>query len=136
MNKILLTAASALVIGNPQSFKSIKNSFYEMGSVKPDYMLFSVPNQKIDYSGIYKCSSGDMIRLNSDGTGKFIMSYISDEVVMVNWYVSGSSISLSPTDEIQKYSIFPQHVNIVNDNQGKISLSHRTVGPTFVYVKI
>jgi hypothetical protein len=124
-SKILLSFFPLILVLNLYQYKTIKSEF-------DNYDI----KRKIDYSGVYKCSSGDIIRLNSDGTGKFIMSYISEEVVEIRWYVEGLSISLSPTDEIQKYSIFPQHVNIVKDNQGKISLSHRTMGPTFVYVKI
>jgi hypothetical protein len=41
---------------------------------------------------------------------------------------------MSPTDEEQKYMIMPQNMTFSTSN-GKSILSHRTMGPTFVYIK-
>ena len=74
------------------------------------------------------------LMLNSDGTGKFLISYVSDEVVSIKWSEYDNSISMSPTDEEQKYMIMPQNMTFSISN-GKSILSHRTMGPTFVYIK-
>ncbi len=85
-------------------------------------------------AGVYKCSDEDLIRFNSDGSGKFYISYITDEVVPFNWSASDNSISISPSDVEQRYSIMPIYMDYSITN-GIPRLSHRTVGPTFIYSK-
>ena len=59
--------------------------------------------QNTKFEGIFRCSNEDIVRLNSDGTGKFLISYLSDEVVPFKWSENDNSISISPSDEEQKY---------------------------------
>lgn len=91
-------------------------------------------NQPLSYyAGIYS-NGQDLIRLNSNGTGVFYMDYISSETVAVKWSVYKNKISLDPTDSEQKYLVFSQYVdfNIIN---GRSTLSHSTMGGTFIYEK-
>ena len=97
-------------------------------------LVFSSFGQTSKFAGVYRCSNEDIVRLNSDGTGKFLISYVSDEVVSIKWSEYDNSISMSPTDEEQKYMIMPQNMTFSISN-GKSILSHRTMGPTFVYIK-
>jgi hypothetical protein len=90
--------------------------------------------QNTKSEGFYRCSNKDIIRLNSDGTGKFLISYLSDEVVPFKWAENNNSISISPSDEEEKYLIMPQNMTYSISN-GKCILSHRTMGPTFIYIK-
>lgn len=91
-------------------------------------------NQPLSYyAGIYS-NGQDLIRLNANGTGVFYMDYISSETVAVKWSVYKNKISLDPTDSEQKYLIFSQYLdfNIIN---GRSTLSHSTMGGTFIYEK-
>jgi len=97
-------------------------------------LVFSSFGQTSKFAGVYRCSNEDIVRLNSDGTGKFLISYVSDEVVSIKWSEYDNSISMSPTDEEQKYMIMQQNMTFSISN-GKSILSHRTMGPTFVYIK-
>lgn len=90
--------------------------------------------QNTKFEGIFRCSNEDIVRLNADGTGKFLISYLSVEVVPFRWSENDNSISISPSDEEQKYLIMPQNMTFSISN-GKSILSHRTMGPTFIYVK-
>ena len=90
--------------------------------------------QNTKFEGIFRCSNEDIVRLNADGTGKFLISYLSDEVVPFRWSENDNSISISPSDEEQKYLIMPQNMTFSISN-GKSILSHRTMGPTFIYIR-
>jgi hypothetical protein len=91
-------------------------------------------NQPLSYYAGYYSNGQDIIKLNANGTGVFYMDYISSETVAVNWSVYKNSISLSPSDEQQKYYIFTQNLSFKVIN-GKNTLSHTTMGGTFVYEK-
>ena len=90
--------------------------------------------QSTKFEGIFRCSNEDIVRLNADGTGKFLISYLSDEVVPFRWSENDNSISISPSDEEQKYLIMPQNMTYSISN-GRRVLSHRTMGPTFIYIR-
>ena len=90
--------------------------------------------QSSEFAGVYICSDEDMVRLNSDGTGKFYISYVSDKVVPINWEEYEGIISMYINDEELKYYIMAQYMTFSEVN-GKKILSHQTMGPTFIYVK-
>ena len=110
--------------------------------MKKTFLIFSIFiltfitsfGQSTKFEGIFRCSNEDIVRLNSDGTGKFLISYLSDEVVPFRWSENDNSISISPSDEEQKYLIMPQNMTFSISN-GKSILSHRTMGPTFIYIR-
>jgi len=72
--------------------------------------------QSTSLTGLYKCSSEDLIRLNSDGTGN--ISITSEVPSELRYEMQPIYLTLN--------------VRIVN---GKIAFEHYTPGPTFLYVK-
>ena len=92
-------------------------------------------------SGLYKCSSVDLVRLNSDGTGKMAMSYKFDGIRSFTWEYDDydeviSIAAVLPPPGMSKYEIQPifldLYVKVANE---KIVFEHYTSGPTFLYVK-
>ncbi|MFM7662402.1 MAG: hypothetical protein ACKO6A_07035 [Bacteroidota bacterium] len=75
-----------------------------------------------------------MVRLNPDGTGKFYISYVSDNVVPIKWEEYEGKISMYINDEELKYYVMSQYMTYSEVN-GKSILSHQTMGPTFIYIK-
>ena len=119
-----------------------RSNYIKLTIMKKIFLTFSIFiltiitsfGQSTKFEGIFRCSNEDIVRLNSDGTGKFLISYLSDEVVPFRWSENDNSISISPSDEEQKYLIMPQNMTFSISN-GKSILSHRTMGPTFIYIR-
>jgi hypothetical protein len=96
-------------------------------------------SQSSKYAGLYKCSDEDIIRLNSNGTGRFIISYVSDEFIEFKWEYNEQrqtiTLDLQLTEE-QKWKIAIRYLTLDYElRNGKQTLSHSTSGPTFLYVK-
>jgi hypothetical protein len=95
--------------------------------------------QSTSLTGLYKCSSEDLIRLNSDGTGKMAMSYQFDGVRSFTWEYDGDDETISITSEVPselRYEMQPIYMTLnVRMVNGKIAFEHYTPGPTFLYVK-
>ena len=119
-----------------------RSNYIKLTIMKKIFLTFSIFiltiitsfGQSTKFEGIFRCSNEDIVRLNADGTGKFLISYLSDEVVPFRWSENDNSISISPSDEEQKYLIMPQNMTFSISN-GKSILSHRTMGPTFIYIR-
>lgn len=104
-----------------------------------EYQDSYTSTNSIDVSGLYRCSSEDMIRINSNGTGRMIMSYSFDGVRSFTWDYDRDDETLSirsePPEEL-KYEMPPLymtlHLRMVN---GRVAFEHYTAGPTFLYIK-
>jgi hypothetical protein len=90
-------------------------------------------------AGLYKCSSEDMIRLDSDGTGKMVMSYNFDGVRSFTWEYNSQEETVSITSEPpqeQRYEIPPIYLTLyLKEANGRLALEHYTSGPTFLYIR-
>lgn len=90
-------------------------------------------------AGLYKCSSEDIIRLDSDGTGKMIMSYNFDGVRSFTWEYNSQEETIRITSEPpheQRYEIPPIYLTLyLRDANGRLALEHYTSGPTFLYIR-
>ena len=92
-------------------------------------------------SGLYKCSSEDLVLLNSDGTGRMVMSYNFEGIRSFTWEYDDydeviSIAAVLPPPGVSKYEAPPifldLNVKVANE---KIVLLHYTSGPTFLYIK-
>lgn len=96
-------------------------------------------SNSIELVGIYSCSSEDMIRLNSNGTGKMIMSYSFDGVRSFTWDYDSDQEQLSITSEVpddMKYEMLPIYMTLnLKMIRGRVAFEHYTSGPTFLYIK-
>jgi hypothetical protein len=88
--------------------------------------------QPMSYYAGYYSNGQDIIKLKENGVGVFYMDYISSETVSIKWSINGNKISQDPTDEQQKYYVFPQYFDFSILN-GRKTLSHRTMAGTFIY---
>jgi hypothetical protein len=104
-----------------------------------NYQLEYSSNNSIELSGIYKCSKEDMIRLNSNGTGRMIISYLFDGVRSFSWKYNSEEEELSirsEPPEDMKYEMPPIYLTLnLKRVNGRIAFEHYTSGPTFLYIK-
>lgn len=90
-------------------------------------------------AGIYRCSSEDIIRLDSNGTGKMAMSYSFEGVRSFTWEYNSQNETISITSEPPyeyRYEMLPIYLTLYLRNaNGRLALEHYTAGPTFLYIK-
>ena len=90
----------------------------------------------IELSGTYKCSNEDVIRLNSDGTGKMMMSYSFEGVRSFTWTYDSEDKKLSINSEGRGYEMPPLYLTLyLRMTNGRVAFEHYTGGPTFLYIK-
>lgn len=93
-------------------------------------------NNTIQIAGVYKCSNEDMIRLNSDGTGKMIMSYSFEGIRSFTWEYDSQSEKLSIVTEGNGYLMPALYMTLyLRMTSGRVAFEHPTSGPTFLYIK-
>ncbi|MFZ9877431.1 MAG: hypothetical protein ACO3EG_02555 [Chitinophagaceae bacterium] len=129
------TENRASASGNRKSNR--ENSYSAEGSYTSDDSYSAINSN--DLPGVYVCSNEDMIRLNSNGTGKMIMSYNFDGIRSFTWEYDSQderlSISSIPPDEM-KYEMLPIYLTLnLKMVNGRVAFEHYTAGPTFLYIK-
>ncbi len=101
--------------------------------------FISLRSQSTDLAGFYKCSEEDMIRLNANGTGKFSISYIIDEIIQFKWKFDRDEqrvdMELLLTEE-QKWKVANRYLSMdLTKRYGKQILTHPQGPITYEYLK-
>lgn len=99
----------------------------------------TISAQSTDLPGFYKCSKEDMIRLNSDGTGKLYISYVYDGILQFKWKYDKEyenvSVELVLTEE-QKWQVALRYITLSYFIRGGRKILAHPQGPiTYEYIK-
>jgi len=119
-------------ISKEESQKKVQNSNNYTENNDDSYSS----NKSIELGGTYRYSDEDMIRLNSNGTGKMMMSYNFDGVRSFTWEYDSQEEKLSINSEGQGYEMPALYLTLyLRMANGRVAFEHPSGGPTFLYIK-